>query len=130
VIVADASVILELLLNTETGAAVADRLLAPSETVAVPQLLDLEVLQVIRRYRLAGELDDVRGRQVIDDLHDLPLERYPHVPLLDRIWELRNNLTAYDAAYVALAEALDAPLLTRDARLAAAPGHEATIELV
>ena len=82
------------------------------------------------RYWNAGELDDERGAQALDDLADLPIHRYPHDLLLPRIWELRANLTAYDAAYVALAEALGAPLLTRDARLAAAPGHEARIEVV
>jgi len=66
----------------------------------------------------------------VADLADFPLRRYPHDLLLPRIWDLRNNLTAYDATYVALAEALDAPLLTRDRRLAAAAGHRAQIELV
>jgi len=93
-------------------------------------LLDVEVAQVIRRYALNGEIDSERGRMALIDLVDLPLRRYPHDFLLPRIWNLRNNLTAYDAAYVALAEALDAPLLTRDRRLAAAAGHRAQIELV
>jgi predicted nucleic acid-binding protein len=88
------------------------------------------VLQVLRRYALAGEIDDERGLQAVEDLNDLPIVRYPHDPLVSRIWELRNNVTAYDAAYIALAEALDATLLTRDEKLAASPGHGAAIELV
>ena len=120
-IVADASAVLEVLLNTSAGEGIADRLLDPAETVAAPHLLDLEVLQVLRRYTLTGDLDSDR---------DLPILRYPHEPLVFRVWDLRHNLTAYDAAYIALAEALDAPLLTRDARLAGAPEHGARIELV
>jgi predicted nucleic acid-binding protein len=84
--------------------------------------------KVVRRYAAAGELDAERGREALADLADLPLLRYPHDLLLPRIWELRHNLTAFDAAYVALAEALGAPLLDR--RLAAAPGHHAQVELV
>jgi predicted nucleic acid-binding protein len=93
-------------------------------------LLDIEVAQVIRRYAAGGEIDGERGRAVLTDLADLPLRRYPHDFLLSRVWELRNNLTAYDAVYVALAEVLDASLLTRDRRLAAATGHHAKVELV
>ena len=84
---------------------------------------------MIRRYAANGEIDDDRGRAALADLADLPLYRYPHDFLLPRVWDLRNNLTAYDTVYVALAEALDAPLLTRDRRLAAAAGHHARIEL-
>jgi predicted nucleic acid-binding protein len=93
-------------------------------------LLDVEVAQVVRRYAANGEIDVERGRMALADLTDLPLHRYPHDFLLPRVWDLRNNLTAYDAMYVALAEALDAPLLTCDKRLAASPGHHARIELV
>jgi predicted nucleic acid-binding protein len=130
VIVVDASAVIEVLLNTDAGETVADRLLNPSETVAAPHLLDVEVLQVLRRYTLAGNLDAERGQQAVEDLRDLPIARYPHEPFVQRIWEMRHNVTAYDAAYIALAEALDCALLTRDERLAAAPGHDATIELV
>ena len=91
--------------------------------------MDVEVIQIVRRYQRLGELSAERGQRAIDDLIDLPVERYPHRPLLTRMWELRANLTAYDAAYVALAEALDAPLVTRDARLAHAP-HRARVEVV
>ena len=85
---------------------------------------------MLRRYAAAGEIDQDRGRAALQDLADFPLRRYPHDLLLPRIWALRHNVTAYDAAYVALAEALDAPLLTRDRRLAAASGHRARIEVV
>ena len=84
----------------------------------------------VRRYALAGHLDPTRGLQALEDLSDFPLTRYPHDLLLPRIWEMRHNITAYDAAYIALAEALDAPLITRDAALVSAGGHRAQIELI
>jgi predicted nucleic acid-binding protein len=130
VIVVDASALLEILLRTPAAGAVEERLFAPGQTLHAPHLLDVEAAQVIRRYAASGGIDGERGRLALDDLADFPLRRYPHDFLLPRIWSLRNNLTAYDAAYVALAEALDAPLLTRDRRLAAAPGHHAEIILV
>jgi predicted nucleic acid-binding protein len=130
VIVVDASALLEALLRTSSAKAVEDRLFAPRQTLHAPHLLDVEVAQVIRRYAANGEIDNARGRSALGDLADLPLRRYPHDFLLPRIWDLRNNLTAYDAAYVALAEVLDAPLLTRDRRLAAATGHRAQIDLL
>jgi len=130
VIVVDASALLEALLRTSSGKPVEDRLFAPGQTLHAPHLLDVEVAQVIRRYAAHGDIDDARGRLALTDLADLTLRRYPHDFLLPRMWDLRHNLTAYDAAYVALAEALDAPLLTRDRRLAAAAGHHARIELV
>lgn len=129
-IVVDASALLEALLRTPAANVVEERLFVPRQTLHAPHLLDVEVAQVIRRYAANGEIDGTRGRLALADLADLPLRRYPHDFLLPRIWELRNDLTAYDAAYVALAEALDAPLLTRDRRLAAAAGHRAQIELV
>ncbi len=129
-IVVDASALLEALLRTSAANAVEDRLFAPRQTLHAPHLLDVEVAQVIRRYAANGEIDVERGRAALADLADFPLRRYPHDFLLPRIWNLRNNLTAYDAAYVALAEALDAPLLTRDTRLAMAAGRHAQIELV
>lgn len=129
-IVVDASALLEVLLRTAAAAAVEDRLFVPGQTLHAPHLLDIEVAQVIRRYAASGEIGAERGRLALADLADLSLRRYPHDFFLPRIWELRNNLTAYDAAYVALAEALDSPLLTRDRRLAAAAGHRAQIELV
>lgn len=129
-IVVDASALLEVLLRTPMAAAVETWLFDPLHTLHAPHLLDVEVAQVIRRYAVAGEIDADRGRVALTDLADFPLRRYPHDFLLPRVWELRNNLTAYDAVYVALAEVLDARLLTRDRRLAAASGHHAKVALV
>lgn len=126
-IVPDASVILELLLHSPAAARMADALWAPGETLAAPHLLDVEVAQVLRRYSLQGEITDARGREALSLLARFPMTRYPHEPLLPRLWQLRVNLTAYDATYVALAEGLNATLVTRDARLAQAPGHRARI---
>lgn len=129
-IVVDASALLEVLLRTPAAETVEDRLFGHRQALHAPHLLDVEVAQVIRRYAANGEIDAERGRMALMDLVDLPVRRYPHDLLLPRIWILRNNLSAYDAAYVALAEALGAPLLTRDQRLATAAGHRARIELV
>ena len=129
-IVVDASALLEVLLRTSTAQAVERRLFALRETLHAPHLLDVEVAQVLRRYAVNGEIEPERGRAALADLADFPLRRYPHDFLLPRVWALRNNLTAHDAVYVALAEALEAPLLTRDRRLAAAAGHHARVELV
>jgi predicted nucleic acid-binding protein len=130
VIVVDASVIVEMLLQTEAGRAITGALLDGRDTLHAPQLLDVEVAQVLRRFVLRGDLYESRAREAIDTLRVFPLTRYPHEPLLDRIWALRDNLTAYDAAYVALAEGLRSRLLTRDARLAHAPGTSAAVQLV
>ena len=129
-IVVDASAILELLLRTPAAVLVEAQLFAPRQTLHAPHLIDVEVAQVLRRYAATRAIADSRAEEALVDLGDLSLRRYPHDFLLPRIWRLRANLTAYDAAYVALAEALDAPLLTRDAKLAAAPGHHARIALV
>ncbi len=128
-IVVDASVALEVLLGTPTGRQAAARLFDRRETLHAPHLIDLEVAQVLRRYCAAGEVTPARAEAALDDLHDLPITRYQHLVLLPRIWELRHNVTAYDAAYLALAEALDAPLVSRDASLAGAPGHHVRVEL-
>jgi len=129
-IVLDASAALELLLGTPRSRRVALRALVPAETLHVPHLLDLEVAQVLRRWVASGQVGEDRARQALDDLAALDLTRWPHDVLLERVWQLRSNLTAYDAAYVALAEALRAPLLTCDRRLASAPGHHALVELI
>jgi len=129
-IVVDASAALELLLRTPAATAVEQRLFAPGQSLHAPHLIDIEVVQVLRRYAITGQVAVERCREALADMADLPLTRYPHDLLLARIWDLRDNLTAYDAAYVALAEALDAPLVTRDQRLASAPGNTARVELV
>jgi predicted nucleic acid-binding protein len=130
VIVVDASAALESLLRMPAADAVSARLFRPGETLHAPHLIDLEVAQAVRRYATRRDADAKRAREAIEDLADLPLRRYPHRNLLQRVWELRDNLTAYDAVYVALAEVLDAPLLTRDRRLAAAPGIRARVEVI
>ena len=129
-IVVDASAVVEILLATPNAPAVEAQLFRPGQILHAPHLLDIEVAHALRRYAARGEVDEHRGRTALADLMDFPVIRYPHDPLLPRIWDLRNNLTAYDAAYVALAEALDVPLITRDRRLARAAGHRARIELV
>jgi predicted nucleic acid-binding protein len=129
VLVVDASALLEILLNTPAGDRVAARLFRRGETLHAPHLVDLEVAQVLRRYARAGDVEASRGRAALEDLADFPLTRYPHGLFLPRIWELRRNVTAYDAAYVALAEALAAPLVTRDAALASVRAHRARVEL-
>ena len=94
-----------------------------------PHLLDVEVTHALRRHFLQGAIDEQRGQEALNDLAAWPLTRHVHGPLVPRIWALRNNVTAYDAAYIALAEMLHAPLLTCDSRLAASGGHNARIEL-
>jgi predicted nucleic acid-binding protein len=130
VIVVDASAVLEVLLQTPNAAALEDRLFAPGESLHAPQLLDVEVTQVLRRYAHADLLSPRRAREALDDLLDFPIARYPHAPFMSRAWELKDNLTAYDAVYVALAEGLQATLLTRDARLAKAPGLTTRVTVI
>lgn len=129
-IVVDASALLEMLLRTPAAAAVEARLFDTEETLHAPHLIDVEVAQVLRRFALTRKVDPAQGLAALDYVADLPLRRYPHTLLLPRAWELRGRLTAYDAIYVALAEALHAPLVTHDRRLANAAGHGARIELV
>jgi predicted nucleic acid-binding protein len=100
------------------------------EELAAPELIDLEVVSVLRRQLSAGRLDVRRAHMAIDDLCDLPMRRAPHRPLLLRCWELRDNLTVYDAAYIALAEAFECSLVTADNHLAGAPGVRCPIELL
>ncbi len=129
-IVLDASAILEVLLATPAASSVLSRLTAPGETLHAPHLLDLEVLQVLRRYTANGDITVDRAHQAVVDYLDFPILRYAHEVLALRVWQLRDNLTAYDGAYVALAEALAAPVVTRDRRMVATRGHHATIELL
>ena len=128
-LVADASAIVEILMATPVGFAIEERLFGSRESVAAPHLLDVEVLHVIRRFNQANQLTAARAEQALDDLGALAITRYGHELLRPAMWRLRNNLTAYDAAYVALAELLDAPIVTCDARLARSRGHAATFRL-
>lgn len=125
----DASALLEVLLRTDAAGVVEARLFEGASLHA-PHLLDLEVAQVLRRYERAGDLTGRRGREAVEDLASFRIERYPHHLFLPRIWALRSNATAYDACYLALAEALDAPLVTRDGRLGRVPGHGARVEVL
>lgn len=117
-IVVDASVVIEILLGTAAGRAAEARLLGRRASLHAPHLMDVEVAHALRRYRLSGALDEQRATDAVTDLADLPITRHEHALLLPRIWQLRDSLTAYDATYVALADALGATLLTRDAKLA------------
>jgi predicted nucleic acid-binding protein len=130
VIVVDASAVLEMLLGTTTGREVAERIADPALGLHAPHLIDVEVAQALRRYVRGREIDEDSAALALEDLRDLDMERHPHEPFLDRVWALRENLTAYDAVYVALAEALDASLLTCDARIGRAPGMRRRVEVV
>lgn len=129
-LVADASSVLELLLRTPAAERVAARLLAAQEEVHVPHLLDVEVAQALRRYVLARTLSAAEGGQALRELAALPLQRHPHLILLERAFALRASVSVYDGIYVALAEALACPLVTRDGKLARAHGHRAQVELL
>jgi predicted nucleic acid-binding protein len=129
-IVLDASALVELLLGTARGGSIAARIEDPALGLHVPHLADVEVAQALRRYVREGELESASAAAALEDLRSLDLERHAHEPLLDRVWALRKGLTAYDAVYVALAEALDTTLLTCDARLARAPGTSPRVELI
>lgn len=127
--VLDASAALELLLRTSGGARLAERL-ETGEPLHAPHLIDVEVAHAVRRLVRSGLLDAQRGVTALRDLADLDMDRHPHTPLLPGIWRWRHNLTAYDAAYVVLAEVLGQTLVTGDARLAAAPNLPIDIDRV
>lgn len=129
-IVLDASVVVDLLLNSSMAEVIRSRVFDANETLHAPAVLDLEVAQTLRRFAARREISRERGRSVLVILQRLPVTRYPHELLLRRIWELRENLTAYDAAYIALAEGLNATFITRDSRLGSAPNHRATVEVI
>jgi predicted nucleic acid-binding protein len=128
-LVVDASCVAEVVLAGPDAEPVRGRLAEDSDHAA-PHLVDAEVLGVVRRAHLRGELDGTAARQAIEDLESWPAARVDHRPLLERAWELRNSLTAADALYVALAEALDAPLLTLDQRLARAEGPRCRMDIL
>ena len=129
-IVLDASAAIEWLLQSPAGIKIDKRILAPPESLHAPHLLDIEVAQVLRRYVREKMISAQRGQEALEDLAGLPLERYPHDFLIPRVWALRATLTAYDAVYVALAELLDARLLTCDRKIASASGHSADVEVI
>ena len=129
-IVLDASAIVAVLVGSGPGAGnIREMIESPGESLHVPHVMDLEVLHTLRRQALYGVMSPERISQALKDLIGIAFIRYPHTSLVERVWSLRENLTAYDAAYVALAEALDAPLVTLDARLARAPGIRAVVEV-
>lgn len=128
-IAADASIVAAALTDaTETGDAVRKRLWG--ETITAPALMDIEVASVIRKGVRAGRLEARAARRALDDLRAMPWQEVGHGPLLSRVWELRENVTAYDASYVAVAEMRDVPLLTLDARLARATGPQCRFEVL
>lgn len=126
--VLDASAAVTLLVGDVLGERVA-ALLADAE-IDAPHLIDFEIVNALRRLALGGRMHAARAAAALDDFADLEIRRYPAAPLVARIWALRHTHTPYDAAYIALAEALDEPLLTTDARLARSHGHHARTELV
>jgi predicted nucleic acid-binding protein len=129
-IVIDASAVLELLLLTPKAAQLEAFALTPSHQLNAPHLLDVEVSQALRRLVRVGDLPQSRAEQALDDYSHLVIERHAHLDLIKRAWQLKDSLTAYDAVYVALAEALDSLLLTCDGRMARAHGHRARVQLV
>ena len=129
-IVVDASALLEFLLQTSLGARVEARLFGEDDELHAPHLVDVEITQGLRRLVRTGEVSAGRADEAIADLTDLDLHRHAHLDLLGRAWKLRDNISAYDAMYVALAEAIEAPMVTCDGPLAKAPGHRARIEVI
>lgn len=128
-IVLDASAAIDWLLRTAAGQKIENRIYSRGESLHAPHLLDLDVAQVLRRLVREATISAQRADQALQDLLSLRLTRYPHFIFLPHIWQLRNNLSAYDAAYVALADKLGATLVTRDARLASAPAPALNVEL-
>ena len=124
-IVLDASVVVELLINSPLADSFRQDLAVHNDSILVPQLLDIEVISAFRNLVARKRIDSHRSAQFLSELSELPAERYPHAPLLPRIWELRHNFTAYDAAYIALAEMTGAVLYTCDERLR--NGHRARV---
>jgi predicted nucleic acid-binding protein len=128
-IVLDTSAVVDWLLQTPEGRHINRRIVGGRETLHTVHLLDVEFAHVLRRLVREKTITAQRAEEAIEDLGALRLTRYAPALVLKRIWQLRQNLSAYDAAYVALAEELDAPLITRDRKIAAAPGHTASVEV-
>jgi predicted nucleic acid-binding protein len=129
VIVLDASAAIDWLLQTAAGQRIEARIYARAESLHAPHLLDLEVVQVLRRLVREAAVSAQRADQALRDLLDLRVSRYPHFVFLPKVWQLRHNLSAYDAVYAALAQKIDATLITRDARLATASVRGVRVEL-
>ena len=129
-IVLDASAVVELLLGTATGAGIASRIADPAIGLHVPHLVDVVVTRALRRLVRLRAISSAAAAAALKDLSQLDLQRHSHEPLLARVWQLRDNLTAYAAAYVSLAEVLDATLITCDSRLAKIRGTRARVELI
>ena len=129
-IVVDTSALVDVLLRLPSATRLEARLFDGGESLHAPHLIDLEVLQVLRRFVGNDRRHEERAALALLDMQALPIVRYPHGPLCARIWQLRGNVTAYDAAYLALAEVLGCALVTKDARLADAPGHRARVEVL
>jgi predicted nucleic acid-binding protein len=126
-IVLDASVVVELLTNGILADSIRSDLSRRDESFIVPHLIDVEVVSALRRLVAGRRIGTDRSDQFLAGLAALPAERYPHTPLIGRIWELRHNFTAYDATYIALAEAMNAVLYTSDGKLC--EGHRARVVL-
>lgn len=129
IVVLDASAAVELVFGTRSGARILRRISDSRISLHSPELLDLEVLHVLRRYERTGAVSATRAGEAYRNLLDLDVRRHGHEPLRSRIWARRHNLTAYDAAYVTLAEILKAPLLTTDGRLAGVPNLPVSVEV-
>ena len=129
-IVLDASAAVAVLLNLGTGATrIRERMRREEDGLHVPHLFEIEVLNALRHHALRHGISEGRGLELLEDLTTMSVSRYAHTAMLPRIWELRANVSAYDAAYIALAETLEAPLVTRDVRLARTPGIRAEVEV-
>lgn len=127
-LVVDTSAVVEALVAVDPPRGLIERL-AEDGDLHVPHLIDIEVVHTLRRLTALGDLSEARAEDARTDFRELRMVRYPHIGLSDRIWALRHNVTAYDGAYIALAEALAVPLITCDGHLAQAPGHAAEVEL-
>jgi predicted nucleic acid-binding protein len=129
-VIVDASAVVEVLLGTPSAIAIERRIFTHGESLHAPHLIDLEVAQVLRRLVNSGAIASSRGDEALADLLAFPIHRYAHDLLLNRVWALRHNFTAYDASYIALAEGLDHPLVTHDRKMASAKGHAAKVEVI